>query len=91
MQLTRRGTEFVHRSKLAKHFVATFPRISELVHGMHMKATVVKIAQNGEMLKRFDDPDGKVMSFVTSALEYDGHLYLGSLNNNFVGKLPLDN
>ena len=82
--------EFVHKSKVAKHLVATFPRASTLVHGMHEKATVVKVAQNGHVLKRFDDPDGKVISFVTSALEYDGHLYLGSLNADFVGKLPLN-
>lgn len=89
-QLPRKGMEFVHKSKVAKHLVATFPRASTLVQGMHRKATVVKVAQNGQVLKRFDDPDGKVISFVTSALEYDGHLYLGSLNADFVGKLPLN-
>ncbi|KAJ8437560.1 hypothetical protein Cgig2_017913 [Carnegiea gigantea] len=84
------GSFWIALFQVAKHLVATFPRASTLVHGMHKKATVVKVAQNGQVLKRFDDPDGKVISFVTSALEYDGHLYLGSLNANFIGKLPLN-
>lgn len=44
---------------------------------------------DGKMIKRFDDPNGSLMSMVTSALEFEGHLYLGSLNSNFIGKLPL--
>ncbi|KAJ6407296.1 hypothetical protein OIU84_010739 [Salix udensis] len=45
---------------------------------------------DGKITRKFDDPDGKVMSFVTTAFEFEDHLYLGTLNNNFIGKLKLN-
>ncbi|CAA0827522.1 Protein STRICTOSIDINE SYNTHASE-LIKE 4 [Striga hermonthica] len=48
-----------------------------------------QLLRNGKIIRGFDDPTGKVMAFVTSALEFEGHLYLGSLHNDFRGKLPL--
>ncbi|KAF8388714.1 hypothetical protein HHK36_025394 [Tetracentron sinense] len=89
LQLTSNGLEFVHTSKAAKHLVATFPKLIEKVKGMHKKAMVVKVAANGKIIIKFDDPNGTVMSFVTSVLEFEEHLYLGSLNSNFIGKLQL--
>ncbi|XP_058213477.1 protein STRICTOSIDINE SYNTHASE-LIKE 4-like [Rhododendron vialii] len=90
VQLTSGGLEYVHTSKALKHLVATFPKLLERVKGMHTKATVVNVATDGKIIRSFDDPDGDVMSFVTSALEFEDHLYLGSLNSNFIGKLPLN-
>ncbi|CAM8904766.1 unnamed protein product [Rhodiola kirilowii] len=81
--------KFVHNWKILKHLVAYFPRLMKLVTGMKEKATVVKVGADGKIEKMFDDPDAKVLSFVTSALEFEDHLYLGSLNSNFIGKLPL--
>ncbi|XP_059633269.1 protein STRICTOSIDINE SYNTHASE-LIKE 4-like [Cornus florida] len=89
LQLTRRNFEFVHGSKLSKHLLATFPKLYERVNGLGEKAMVVKVDSNGRILKKLDDPNGEVMSFVTSAVEFEDHLYLGSLNTNFIGKLPL--
>ncbi|RVX05508.1 Protein strictosidine synthase-like 4 [Vitis vinifera] len=89
IKLASDGFEFVHASKALKHFVATFPKLFQLVNGSNEKATVVKVAADGKIVDKFDDPNGKVMSFVTSALEFEDHLYLGSLNTNFIGKLPL--
>lgn len=89
LQLTSGGLEYVHTSRALKHLVATFPKLLERVKGMHTKATAVNVAPDGRIIRRFDDPDGAVMSFVTSALEFENHLYLESLNSNFVGKLPL--
>lgn len=89
LQLTSNGLEFVHTSKASKHLIATFPRLIGLVNGVHRKATVVNVAADGKIIRKFDDPNGKVMSFVTAALEFEDHLYLGSLNSNFVGNLPL--
>lgn len=57
---------------------------------MHTKAMVVNVATDGKIIRSFGDPDGDVMSFVTSALEFEDHLYLGNLNSNFIGKLPLN-
>ncbi|RDY08432.1 Protein STRICTOSIDINE SYNTHASE-LIKE 4 [Mucuna pruriens] len=89
VQLTSERLEFVHKYKITKHLVASFPRLINLVNGAKKKAMVVNVATNGTIIRKFDDGDGKVITFVTSALEFEDHLYLGSLNSNFVGKLPL--
>ncbi|KAM1605708.1 hypothetical protein PS2_026414 [Malus domestica] len=89
LQLTREGFEFVHTSKAAKHLVAASRKLTELVSGMRTEAMAVNVAADGKIIKKLMDPDGSVISFVTNALEFEDHLYLGSLNTNFIGKLPL--
>ncbi|RVX05555.1 Protein strictosidine synthase-like 5 [Vitis vinifera] len=89
IKVTSDGFEFVHTSKALKHLLATFPKLFQLVKGSHKKASVVKVAADGKIIDKFDDPNGKVISFVTSALEFEDYLYLGSLNTNFIGILPL--
>ncbi|XP_043720326.1 protein STRICTOSIDINE SYNTHASE-LIKE 4-like [Telopea speciosissima] len=86
---TNTWLNFVHTSKLAKHLVANFPKLVDLLNGAKRKAMSVNVGTNGEIIRKFDDPNGNVMSFVTSVLEFEGHLYLGSLNSNFIGKLQL--
>lgn len=80
----------MHTSKVFRHLVATFPKLVKLVNGVYRKATVVNVAADGKIIRKFDDSEGKVMTFVTAAFEFEDHLYLGSLNSNFVGKLPLE-
>ncbi|XP_077230300.1 protein STRICTOSIDINE SYNTHASE-LIKE 4-like [Tasmannia lanceolata] len=82
--------DFVHRSKAAKHLMATFPKLIELTRSLRKKATVVNVGDDGKILNKFDDSNGKVISFVTSAVEFKGHLYLGSLESNFIGRLQLN-
>lgn len=89
LQVRSEGWEFVHGSKAAKHLVATYPSLIKKVNGVSRRASVVHVGADGKIIKKLDDPDGKVVRFVTSALEFEGHLYLGSLNSNFIGKLPL--
>ncbi|GMH16584.1 hypothetical protein Nepgr_018425 [Nepenthes gracilis] len=89
LQLASSGFEFVHTSKLVKHLIATFPWLFNLVFGAHKSAMVVNVAANGQILRILGDTDGGEISFVTSALEFEDHLYLGSLSSNFVGKLHL--
>ncbi|TQD93722.1 hypothetical protein C1H46_020726 [Malus baccata] len=89
LRLTREGFEFVHTSKAAKHLVAASRKLTELVSGMRTEAMAVNVAADGKIIKKLMDPDGSVISFVTNALEFEDHLYLGSLNANFIGKLPL--
>lgn len=79
--------KFVHSSKALKQIVANFPKLVEQAIGVREKATVINVGADGNIIKRFDDPDGTVISFVTSALEFEHHLYLGSLHSNFIGKL----
>lgn len=88
--MTTDGAKFVHTSMTLKHLLASFPRLIKLVRGMYKKAMVINVAAaNGEIIRKFEDPTGALMSFVTSALEHEDHLYLGSLNSNFIGKLQL--
>ncbi|XP_012463434.1 protein STRICTOSIDINE SYNTHASE-LIKE 4 [Gossypium raimondii] len=90
IQIVPQGMEFVHTSKALKLIISNFPKLVELVQsGVKKKATVINVAANGNIIKRFDDPDGTVVSFVTSALVFEDHLYLGSLKNDFVAKFPL--
>ncbi|MCD7447223.1 hypothetical protein HAX54_026342 [Datura stramonium] len=89
IELSTRGQNFVHKSRTTKHLLATFPKLINWVNGAYYKAMVVNVGTNGKIIKGFDDSIGKVMSFVTSALEYENHLYLGSLNSDFIGMLPL--
>ena len=53
-------------------------------------ACVVKFSEAGEILKVLWDREGKHHPLVTSMREFDGHLYLGGLHNNRIGRLPLD-
>ncbi|XP_058108640.1 protein STRICTOSIDINE SYNTHASE-LIKE 4-like isoform X1 [Magnolia sinica] len=89
LELRSTGLDFVHRSSMAKRILATFPKLMNMITPVKRKATVVNVGPDGKILKMYDDWDGKVMSLVTSALEFEGHLYLGNLGTNFVGKLPL--
>lgn len=89
LQLTSPRLEFVHTSMPTKYFVASNQKLVNLVSGVYQKASVVKVAADGQITRKFDDPDGKVVNFVTSAFEYEEHLYLGSLTANFIGKIPL--
>ncbi|KAK4853215.1 hypothetical protein QYF36_005499 [Acer negundo] len=81
--------DFVHTSKASRHLLAAFPKWYELISPVRRKSTVINVAADGSMIRKFQDPNGKVMSFVTSVIELEDHLYLGSLNSNFIGKLPL--
>ncbi|KAK1385928.1 hypothetical protein POM88_023663 [Heracleum sosnowskyi] len=71
------------------HLLMTFPRLIKLIDPTRTSATVVNVGDDGKIVRVLDDHSAKVVSFVTSALEFEGNLYLGSLNNDFIGKLPL--
>ncbi|RZC52659.1 hypothetical protein C5167_021079 [Papaver somniferum] len=76
-----------------KYVVAQFPKLVELPRAANYKRSmVVNVAADGKnIIRKFDDEGAKVMPFLTSPLEFEGHLYLGSLRPNFVGKLKLHN
>ncbi|XP_008802475.1 protein STRICTOSIDINE SYNTHASE-LIKE 4-like [Phoenix dactylifera] len=89
LQLRSRWIDWIHCSCMTKRVLATFPKLVEIINPMKSGAMVVNVASNGKITRMLDDSDGTVMSFVTSAMEFDGHLYLGSLQTNFIGKLSL--
>ncbi len=50
---------------------------------------VIKLDESGHVLQSFQDPSGTHVPTITAAFERDGYLYLGSLMNDFVGRLKL--
>ncbi|XP_078154996.1 protein STRICTOSIDINE SYNTHASE-LIKE 4-like [Carex rostrata] len=78
---------WISRSPMAKRILASFPALQQLIKPKG--AMVANVEADGKIRRIFDDSDGKVISFVTSAVEFEGYLFLGSLDTNFVGKLLL--
>jgi len=85
-----RTLEFVYRYGILKHIFATYPNLLERIGFLKSRAMVVKVGEEGEPIISLEDPNGKVMSLVTSAMEVGDYLYLGSLNSNFLGRLSAD-
>lgn len=50
---------------------------------------VLALDEQGNILKSYQEPTGKHLKEITSALEYNGYLYLGSLHNDRIGKYKL--
>jgi ribose transport system permease protein len=50
---------------------------------------VLKLSDDGEVVESLWDPGGAQHANVTSMREYDGHLYIGGLENNRIGRIPL--
>jgi sugar lactone lactonase YvrE len=48
---------------------------------------VLAVTTNGNVLRSFQDPGGRVMRQVTTAREWHGSLYLGTLDGDRVGRL----
>lgn len=85
-----RTLEFVYRFGILKHIFATYPNLFEWIGFLVSEAMVVKVGEEGEPIVSLEDPNGKVMSFVTSAMEVGDYLYIGSLNSNFLGRLSAE-
>jgi ribose transport system permease protein len=50
---------------------------------------VIKVSAEGELVDSYWDPGGHAHATITSMREHDGHLYIGGLTNNRVGKIQL--
>jgi len=50
---------------------------------------VLALDEAGNITRSLHDPTGQHLRVITSAREYSGHLYLGSLHNDRIGKYPL--
>ena len=50
---------------------------------------VLKVADDGEVLESLWDPGAKAHATITSMREFEGHLYVGGLDNNRIGRIPL--
>ncbi|RWW69683.1 hypothetical protein BHE74_00022706 [Ensete ventricosum] len=89
LQFRSKGMDLLHRSPTAKKVVAAFPKVVKALQARGIGGMVMNVGSDGKIRRVLDDSDGKVMSFVTSAMEFQGYLYLGSLHSNFVGKFDL--
>lgn len=50
---------------------------------------VLALDEQGKILRSLHEPTGKHLKEITSAREYNGYLYLGSLHNDRIGKYKL--
>ena len=50
---------------------------------------VLALDEQGTILQSFHEPTGKHLKEITSAIEHNGYLYLGSLHNDRIGKFKL--
>ncbi len=50
---------------------------------------VLALDEKGRITRSLHDPTGQHLREITSVVEYDGHLYLGSLHNDRIGKYTL--
>ncbi|KAH6818378.1 hypothetical protein C2S51_001981 [Perilla frutescens var. frutescens] len=90
LESTPMWPRFVYKLAAFKYLARAFPKtFSNWVIKVVDKSMVVNVGSDGKIIRGFDDPTAKVMKFVTSAVEFEGHLYFGSLYNDFVGKLEL--
>ncbi|WOL01059.1 adipocyte plasma membrane-associated protein-like [Canna indica] len=92
LKLRSTGMDLIHRSATVKKvFAVAFPEIASVkfLGAMKKGAMVANVGSDGKIRRVLDDSQGKMMSFVTSALEFDDHLYMGSLLSDFIGKLKL--
>ncbi|KAL6598223.1 hypothetical protein ACP70R_046388 [Stipagrostis hirtigluma subsp. patula] len=82
--------DLIGGSTIAKRVLASFPAFHERAKaGLRKRAMVAQVSESGDIVRLLDDSEGKVLGRVTSATEFDGNLYIGSLGANFVGKLVL--
>lgn len=50
---------------------------------------ILALDEEGKILQSLHEPTGKHLKAITSAREYDGYLYIGSLHNDRIGKYRL--
>ena len=89
LQLRSPWMDLITRWTLAKRVVASIPALHEPIKATAKGAMVAQVSEDGEIIRVLDDSQGKVIHFITSVTEFDGHLFLGSLSTNFLGKLSL--
>jgi len=81
--------DLITRWSLTKRVAATFPALLEWSKSTMKGAMVAQVSEGGDIVRVLDDSQGKVINFVTSANEFNGDIFLGSLATNFIGKLSL--
>ncbi|KAK6131779.1 hypothetical protein DH2020_034475 [Rehmannia glutinosa] len=73
LELLPSKPRFLYTSQLSKYLIGAYPKLGKWVVGVEKKAMVVNVGSDGKIIRGFDDPTGKVMAFVTSALDRAGN------------------
>jgi len=79
--------DMMHRHPALKRVMATFPRF--MWPGPKPYGLVLALDERGTVVKSFHDTSGGRLRAITSAVEHEGHLYIGSLHERKIGKLRL--
>ena len=93
LQMNQTGVTAIQNCSEKWELLDAYPGLISLLlpMGSDAGARVVKVdGIGGKIIRDFNDPNATYISFVTSAVEFEGNLYLASLQSYFIGKLPLD-
>jgi sugar lactone lactonase YvrE len=81
--------DWLHPRPWLKSFLSTLPKF--LWPAPEPYGLVLALDEQGRITQSLHDPTGEVVKEVTSAEEYDGYLYLGSLHGDRVWRYSLKN
>ncbi|PKN36936.1 MAG: gluconolactonase [Deltaproteobacteria bacterium HGW-Deltaproteobacteria-2] len=86
---TRNGKlDTLHKYPKIKYLLGKIP--ASLWSKSKRYGFVVALDEQGNITGTFQDPTGKHLYNITSAQEYGGYLYIGSLHSNRIGKLKIE-
>jgi sugar lactone lactonase YvrE len=80
--------DLIHPYPFIKDLVARLP--PSLSPPPQPYGLVLRLDENGKITRSLHDPDGRHLQVITSAKEFDGFLYLGSLTNDRIGKIRIN-
>ncbi|XP_047314286.1 protein STRICTOSIDINE SYNTHASE-LIKE 10-like [Impatiens glandulifera] len=75
--------------KIVLRLPINFKQLHYLLVGGKPHATVIKLNENGEIVKVLEDCEGKSLKFISEAEEKDGKLWLGSVLTPSIGVYSL--
>lgn len=76
--------------RVVRLLIAWLPRIMRLLHvPLPKMGLVLKLSPEGHIVQTLADPQGKVVDALTSAVEADGKLLLGTLGHKGIPVLDV--
>jgi hypothetical protein len=79
--------DLMHPYPFVKWLALQLPRV--LQPKPQAYGLVVHLDSNGTITHAFDDASGTSIAAITSVTEHNNHLYLGGLERDFIGVVPL--
>ncbi|MGI9431317.1 MAG: hypothetical protein ACR2PQ_03840 [Myxococcota bacterium] len=74
------------KEQLAK----VLPTLLRIGAGPQLGAGIVlAVDESGRILRTFQDPQGEIVTTITTAEVHDGHLYLGSITSDWIARCPI--